>query len=135
VIDYIWYSHKDFSVESVLGGFFKNDKIPRDVVRHLRETDPPPAALTPTSNPIDVQTDSLILPRRVRYGRQQSFSDLARPPADRPWSVEGSGMFGFPNAVFPSDHIPVVCTLRLIAPDQHDTATASTKHRSGKRQQ
>lgn len=30
------------------------------------------------------------------------------------WSVKGSGTIGFPNPIFPSDHIPVVAVLKCL---------------------
>lgn len=145
VIDYIWYTSDDFDVDGVLGGYLLEDNVGRDMVRWIREGQanedpaqhyanatlasfadlhehhPSIGIVSPSNTP--VWNDSLLLV-------DASADPYARPPPQpKVWSVRGTKMLGFPNPVFPSDHIPVMVEL-YFCPAASKHSAAGGKHSS-----
>jgi mRNA deadenylase 3'-5' endonuclease subunit Ccr4 len=147
VIDYVWYTSDDFEVDGVLGGYLLDDSVGRDMVRWIREGQanedpqlhyagaklasladlhehhPSVGLVAPQNTPI--WNNSLLL---VDAG---SDAHARQPPQPKVWSVRGTKMLGFPNPVFPSDHIPVVVEFRFGASGANEKNGKSSGHSAG----
>ena len=131
VIDYIWYTGDDFEVEGALGGYFERADLGKDVLRWIREgqlnesqTDmiaglssplhyDPNQHTDPLGNPVPQPTKSLFMPPSYMSQPATPLDPYGQQQSSRVWSLDSSKTIGFPNPVFPSDHIPVMCELRF----------------------
>jgi hypothetical protein len=114
VIDYIWYTVDDFEVDGVLGGYFLESNLGRDIIRWIREgqhaENVPTAPNTPVSAS-SLHTDSLLVYQPQSPTQMMHPSLQFQHAGINAWSLRGTRTIGFPNPVFPSDHIPVMCEI------------------------
>jgi hypothetical protein len=87
---------------------------------------PPASIISASPKNSDTKTKrSFSLPHQLSSSHELFTHSLFIPPVQSHalgnsgregeksvWSVQGSGSVGFPNAVFPSDHIPIVAVFR-----------------------
>jgi hypothetical protein len=143
VIDYIWYTQEDFQVTGLLGGYFQHSDIEQtDVLRWMiesgqnqvneihSETITVNQPNVPSSRMIRLPTksSSVFIPSEAispmvsnNAPGGAAFSDL------RVWSIKQAKSIGFPDPVFPSDHLPVVSILRPIEKQQKQRSTGMKK--------
>lgn len=115
VIDYIWYTTDDFRISGVLGGYFYDGAIGRDLVRWIGEGQRHEDKNRNPATPVCSLESHPSIPL-VHHHHPPVLSDTLVQPSKtesvgQVWSIKGNGLIGFPNPAFPSDHIPVMCEL------------------------